>query len=263
MRPIDVVALVATVMLCGIGPVIAALALGRRLRLQLRIVAIAGGCYVINLVLQQPIFAGLRAMVGGERSLLLTAVLFSIVVGVTEEVVRYLSWRAGRSMRDNRTSDGALVAGLAWGGAESLLFTLSIVGGLLAALFAPGMLQGRSPVAVVAAASLGSLLVFAPGRLFAIAGHVAFAHLSVQAYRRSTAFLAVAIAAHVVFDASVFGLGTLLGPQSAWPAVLFAVLAVAAVVTVVWLRRSWTAEDSCSDDHGSRTRDDAPAAHSS
>ncbi len=242
MRTIDVIALAVTVAVCGIAPLTLALILARRMRLPLRIVAIAAGFYAVNLLLQQPIFASLRPLVGGMGPLLLTAVVPSIIYGVTEETVRYLSWRAGPTMRNNRTSDGAIVAGLAWGGAESLLFTLSLLFGVIAAVFAPGLLQGAPTAAVLAAGSAGSLAVFLPGRLFAIAGHLAFAHLSVQAYRRSTAYLPVVIIAHIVFDASVFGLAVQLGYTSLWPTVLFAALAAVAIAIVIRLRRTWAAE---------------------
>lgn len=243
MTTVDMAALAVTVLVCGIAPLAVALALGRRLRLPKRMVAIAAGCYLLNLALQQPIFAGLRLVVGGLNPVLVAAVLPSMVYGITEEIVRYLSWRAGRSMRHNRTSNGAIVAGLAWGGVESLMFTLMILIGVLGAVLAPVPLRGM-PQAALAAASLTSLAVFAAGRLCALAAHLAFAHLSVQAYRRSVAYLPLVIAAHIIFDASVFALAVVLGPHSRWPMVLFGALAAAALVAVVRLRRGWTSDDS-------------------
>lgn len=241
MRTVDVVALGVTVLVCGIGPLTLALVLSRRLRLPMRMVGIAAGCYLLNLALQRPILAGLRLVVRGLSPVLVIGVLSAVVYGVTEETVRYLSWRAGRTMRQNRTSNGAIVAGLGWGGTESLYFTLSVLIGVVGALVAPGLLAGVSPQAALATASLGFLAVFVLERLCALSGHLAFAHLSVLAYRRSVAYLPVAIAAHIAFDASVFSLGVILGPRSVWPTVLFAALALGALVLVERLRRSWAA----------------------
>lgn len=56
--------------------------------------------------------------------------------------------------------------------------------------------------------------MFLPGRLCALTGHLAFAHLSVQAYRRLVAYLPVVIAAHITLDASVFSLRVVLGHRS-------------------------------------------------
>lgn len=211
--PLDLLAAAA---LCGLAPLTVAVALARRLRVPIAVVAIAAACYALNLLLQQPVFLGLRPVVGGLDPLLLVALLPALVYGVVEEVVRFGSWRLP-VLRAHRTSDGALVAGLAWGGAESLLFTALAVAG------------GQVP---------GGLALFLLGRVFALAGHVAFAHLSVAAHRRSAWFLPVAIVAHVVFDASVFGLQVLLDPTSAWPTVLFGVLAAAAVAVTAALRRT-------------------------
>lgn len=208
--------LLAVAVLCGLVPLTLAVAVGRRLRVPLTVVALAAACYALNVALQQPVFLGLRPVAGGLGPLLIGAVIPALVYGIVEEVVRYGSWLLP-VLRGHRTSDGALVAGLAWGGAESLLFTALALAG------------GQVP---------GGLALFVLGRLFAVAGHVAFAHLSVAAHRRSVLYLPVVIVAHVVFDASVFALQVLLAPTSVWPTVLFGGLAAVALVVTVALRRT-------------------------
>jgi len=212
-------ALIVTVLVCGFAPLVLALTFGRRLGVPLRIVAIAVGFYALNLLLQQPFFLALRPVFAGASPLVIIAVGTPIVYAVSEEVMRYLSWRTSDAMRTHRTSNGAIVAGLAWGGAESLLFTGT-------QMLAPGV-------------AVGTMATFAVGRLCAIATHVGLAHLSVEAYRRSAWFLPLVIVAHFVVDASVFGLTAVLDPSSLWASVLFAGFAVAAVLVSVRLRRGW------------------------
>lgn len=225
MSAFEAAALVTTVALCGIGPLALAVALGRRLRVSAAVVAIAACCHLLNIVIQLPILDALA----GISSLLGIAIAHSGVYGVTEELVRYTSWY-GRAMRRNRTSDGAVVAGLAWGGTESLLFTAQLA--LRAFTAPPGVSIG---------VSIDMLAAFALGRLFAIAGHIGFAHLSVLAHRRSKAWLPVVIVAHVAVDASVFGLMAILGPSSPLPTILFGLITVGSLVMVTRLRRSLAA----------------------
>jgi len=221
----DVLILAATVLICGIAPLAVALIVGRRLRLPLLVVAVAAAFYLLNLVLQQPVFLSLRPLVAGAGPFVIGAIATPAVYAVSEEVLRRLSWRAGSTMRNHRTSNGAIVAGLAWGGTESLVLTAAL-------------LTGVATTGITA----GTLAAFAVGRVCAIATHVGFAHLSVWGYRRTLLFLPLTIVAHFVVDTSVFGLTAVLDPSSAWPGVLFGAFAVGAVLVSVRLRRQWASD---------------------
>lgn len=216
------IALAATMLICGIAPLVVAVAVGRRLNVPLRVVTTAVGFYALNIVAQQPFFVAIRPIFAGASPLVIMTIGTPIVYAVSEEVLRWFSWRAGGTMRAHRTSNGAIVAGLAWGGAESLFLTGLQVAG-----------------SVAGGTTVGFLVAFALGRVCAIVAHVGFAHLSVAAYRRSVLFLPLVIAVHFAVDASVFGLTAALDPSSAWPGVLFGVIAVVAVAVSVRLRRQW------------------------
>lgn len=229
------IGVVLAVLLCGLAPLAAGVVVGRRLRLPLRMFLIAAGFYLLNLLAQLPVLAFLGARVVHD-AFLNGALVAPAVYAVFEETARYLSWRAGRSMRDHRTSDGAVLAGLGHGGMESIVFTLREAAFGLAAVLAPSLLLGGY-AKVVLAGGLASYVVFVVGRVFAMACHVGFAHISMLSYRRSTWFLPVAMVVHFGVDASVFTVMGKLGNANPMWAVLFGLWAVLALALVVVIRR--------------------------
>jgi hypothetical protein len=113
--------LVFPVLLIG-ALVLAALWLRRRACVPLVILAVAAGFSLLGFLAQILVIAVIR--VAGVRNGLPWAVVglpWAVVglpatVAVCSETFRYLSFRAGRAMRANRTSAGALMAGLGYGG---------------------------------------------------------------------------------------------------------------------------------------------------
>src|SRR5262249_19767214 len=136
--------------------------------------------------------------------------LTTLIYGVSEETMRYLSFRAGRAMRASRTADGALMAGVGHGGAESIFFGLSTAATTLVAAFAPDAFRGSG---VAASDILGGpywfFLAGGASRILAITVHLAFATLIVLAYRRSWIYYPLAILAHFAVDFSTFGVQAL------------------------------------------------------
>jgi uncharacterized membrane protein YhfC len=214
-----------------VGPVAIAVWLRLNRDVPFRVLEVAAVFYLLNLAVQVPIFRGLAA-VGLPAGTLVAPAIYSL----SEEVTRYLSFRAGRAMRSSRHADGALVAGLGHGGMEAVIFVLLLGWTVAAATFSPDALraQGIDP-AQAAAGVATSVAVFTAGRLAAIGCHIGFATLVVLAYRRSIAFLPVAIVAHFAVDATTFGLQSRGGP---WWVLAFAAWAAAAAALVLWSRRS-------------------------
>jgi hypothetical protein len=196
-----------------------------------RVFEVAAAFYLLNLVVQAPVFRGLTAA-GVQGGALLAPAIYALC----EETLRYLSFRAGRAMRSARHADGALVAGLGHGAMEAAIFALILGWTVAMATFAPDVLRAQGVAAVLSPAAVaGSMALFSAGRLAAIACHIGFATLVVLAYRRSPAFLPLAVVAHFAVDATTFGLQASGGP---WWVLAFAAWAAGAAVLVVVARRS-------------------------
>jgi hypothetical protein len=232
-----VVALVLAVLVAGLGAVVAAFVARRRLRVPVAIFFVAAGFYLINLIVQQPIFFGIKATTHAT-GLLMTGLIAPAVYAVCEEIFRYFSFRVGKSMRGNRTPNGAIMAGLGHGGTESAIFTLGMVATVATAVFAPQVFvaNGGDPNTILHGGP-GFYLEFTLGRVLAIVAHLGFATIAVLAYRRSKLFLPVAIAAHFAVDASVFSLQGILPASSPVPDLVFAGWAALSVVLLVVVRR--------------------------
>jgi uncharacterized membrane protein YhfC len=218
-----------------VGPGVAAVWLRSRLGVPLRVFEVAAGFYLLNLVVQVPVFRAL-AGAGVRGGLAFTALLAPAVYALCEETLRYLSFRATRAMRANRTPDGALMAGLGHGGMEAALFALSLGWTLALATFAPEALGSAGVGLSLTPGDFGAFFaVFTVSRLSAIASHLGFAVLVVAAYRRSLLFLPAAIGAHFAVDASTFGLQAI--GAGSWWLLVFAVWAAAGGLLVAWSRR--------------------------
>jgi uncharacterized membrane protein YhfC len=219
-------------------PTAAAAWLRLRRGVPFRVFEVAAAFYLLNLVVQVPVFRGLAAI--GPQ---LGAVLAPAIYALCEETLRYLSFRAGRTMRSARHADGALAAGLGHGGMEAAIFALILGWTVAMATFAPDVLRAQGVAPLQSPAGLaGSMALFTAGRLAAIACHVGFATLVVLAYRRSVAFLPLAVVAHFAVDVTTFGLQARGGP---WWVLAFGAWAAGAAALVALTRRSgWLRQEA-------------------
>lgn len=226
----------AVVVLTVAAPAALAHRLPRRLGAPFRVAEVGAGFYLVSLVVQLPVLAVLRGL-GGEGGLVFATVAVPAVHASFEEGLRYLSFRAGRTMRSCRTAGGALVAGLGYGCMEALIFDLSLAWTVALATFAPDVLRaGNLELDRDPTSAAGFFAVFALSRLAAIAVHVGLATLVVLAYRRSWTLLAAAVAAHFAVSASTLAVQALnAGP--AWVG-LYVVWAAGALALLARARRS-------------------------
>lgn len=215
----------------------------RHFSISWKVFFIAIGFYLINLVVQIPFTAYLWPTLFGKMLWILLA-FTTLTYGITEETMRYLSFRTGKTMRANRTANGALMAGVGHGGAESVLFALQAIMGILIALFMPQILKAQG---LHTNDILGMPWWFFIGsglsRILAITAHMGFATLIVLAYRRSWLFYPLAIVAHFVVDFSTFGIQSLT-KSLLWSLLVFVLWAVVALVLIVYVRRSGIAHNT-------------------
>lgn len=229
-------ALVAMFVLTAVVPVGAAFWLRLRLGVPIRVFEIAAGFYLLNLVVQVPIFQLLRGA-GVSGGVLFVMVIAPAIYAGCEEGLRYLSFRAGSTMRAARTADGALMAGLGHGGMEALLFGISLAWTVVMVTFAPDVLRASGVDVSQTVGGLGYFFgAFTISRASALVTHLGFATLTVMAYRRTTWFLGVAFLAHFAVDASTSGLQAVGG--SPWWLATFVFWAVASALFVARARRS-------------------------
>lgn len=223
------------------APTAAALWLRLRRDVPIRVFEISAGFYLLSLVVQFPVFGlvGDRAVLLGQ---LLAPLIAPAIYALSEESLRYLSFRAGSAMRGSRHDDGALMAGLGFGCMEALIFALILTWTVASVTFAPDSLRRQGIDATQTASGvIGSVATYSVSRLAAIACHVGFSTLCALAYRRSVVFLPLVVAAHFAFNASSSrlqapgGLSWLLGVV-AWAA--GSALVVVWVRHTGWLRRS-------------------------
>lgn len=233
--PLYWVTLAVMFVLTAVLPVAAALWLRLRTGTPIRVFEIAAGFYLVNLVIQVPILQLVRGA-GLSGGLLFAAVIAPALYAGCEEGVRYLSFRAGSTMRAWRTANGALMAGLGHGGMEAILFGVSLAWTVAMVTFAPDVLRANGVDVSQTIGGLGSFFaVFSVSRLAALVTHLSFATLTVMAYRRSAWFLAVAVAAHFAVDSTTYGLQAIGGTP--WWVLVFVVWAAASALFVRWARR--------------------------
>lgn len=206
----------------------------RRTRVPLLVPAIAAGFFVLNLILNSPLAGWLIPTTLGSG--VLATALVALVYGVFEETARWLSWKIP-AMRRRLGVDAGVAAGLGHGGAEAMLFGLPYLIGMVTILVAPTVLPAET-VRQVAGASPWLYLGTGLDRLPAMACHVLFALLVVQCYRTGRkVWLFGSMALHAAVDFAMFTLRDHAPTPlfiAAWVAV-----GVAALVTVVLLRRRW------------------------
>jgi uncharacterized membrane protein YhfC len=168
MSLLNLVGFAAAIFSTGVGPLAVGVWARARLRVPLRMFFIGGAFYLVQLVAQQPVWLGVRAA-GLHDTFLLAAVVGPAIWALFEESSRYLSWRAGRTMRENRTSNGALLAGLGHGGMESIVFTLQPIGTILVALVAPRSLPSGLAHQLLHGSNLAFYVTMVGGRVLAMA----------------------------------------------------------------------------------------------
>ena len=214
----------------------------RRFHVSWVIFFLAAGFYLINLVVQLPFVFAWYALFAKVQWLALA--LVTLTYGVSEETMRYLSFRVGRVMRANRTANGALMAGVGHGGTESIIFAIGAVFSLLTALLMPQALKGSGVSAAdILNAPWWTFVFSGLSRVLAITVHLGFATLIVLAYRRSWLFYPLAIVVHFVVDFTTFGVQYLTN-SLLWTLLVFALWAVAALFLLVRVRRMNLGEEA-------------------
>ena len=212
----------------------------RRFHVSWVVFFIAAGFYLINLAVQMPfVFAWYTLF---AKLPWVALALVTLTYALSEETMRYLSFRAGRVMKANRTTNGALMAGVGHGGTEAIVFALGAIFSLLTALLAPQALKtsGVSAAAILNA-PWWTFVLSGVSRILAITVHLGFATLIVQAYRRTWLFYPLAILLHFLVDFSTFGVQNLTGSLG-WTLLVFTLWAVAALFLLVRVRRQNSTE---------------------
>jgi len=233
MNVVNWVAFAVQVAIMVLFPIGLAIFFHRRFHVSWVIFLIAAGFYLINLVVQTPfVFAWYYLF---AKLPWLALALVTLTYALSEETMRYLSFRVGRVMRANCTANGALMAGVGHGGAESIIFALGAAFTLLAALFTPLALGGSAEY--VLHAPWWTFVLTGVSRILAITVHLGFATLIVLAYRRTWRFYPLAILVHFLVDFSTFGVQNLTGSVG-WTLGVFALWAIAAVVLLVRVRQT-------------------------
>jgi uncharacterized membrane protein YhfC len=205
----------------------------RRFHVSWAVFFIAVGFYLMNLGINTPL--AITWSVIFAKLLVLSFALRALTYAVSEELFRYLSFRAGRIMRNSRNTDGALMAGVGHGGTESIVFALLLTAlPIFIALAAPQVYRGHA--GEILNAPWWTFVLGGLERILAITGHLGFATLIVMAYRRSWLFLPLAILAHFLVDFTTFS-AALLPNGHVWSDGLFTLWAIAALVLIVYVRR--------------------------
>ncbi len=233
MSIVNWVAFALQVAIMVLFPISLAIFFHRRFRGSWVIFFIAAGFYLINLVIQIPFVYAWYYLFAKLPWVALA--LVTLTYALSEETMRYLSFRVGHIMRASRTANGALMAGVGHGGMESIIFALSAAFTLFAALYMPLALGGTAEY--VLHASWWTFVLSGVSRILAITVHLGFATLIVLAYRRTWWFYPLAILVHFLVDFSTFGVQNLTGSLG-WTLAVFALWAIAAVILLVRVRRT-------------------------
>lgn len=209
-------------------PLVAAVILVRRYRLEWRLFLIGAGTFAGALILEipfnrfllQPVLErlGLLGAVQGW-ALVSTAIIFGLVAGLFEEGARYVVYR--RWLHSERRWTGGLLFGLGHGGMEAMLLGgLTLYASFQAIAYRNAELATILPPEhlVIARAQLDAYwgttwyaaLLGALERVFAIGIQISLAVMVLQVFvRRSHLWLLLAIAWHLLVDAvAVFGIST-------------------------------------------------------
>ncbi|MGH7883731.1 MAG: hypothetical protein ACREN8_12655 [Candidatus Dormibacteraceae bacterium] len=199
--------LILLIVVCWAGPITVAILLKNRFSLPLRIFFISAAFYLLTLAVQLPIFYLLiHPWFHRPHNPLVYLVVTAGIFAISEEGSRYLSWRAGTSMRENRNWNGALLAGLGYGEAQAFVHALGLPLEVLVALVAPQIFPVNSSFPP---GFTGVLLFYPLFRLYGIEIlhcvltfilNLFYAQLSVLAYGRSVIFLLLVIGIHWIIN---------------------------------------------------------------
>lgn len=210
----------------------------RRFSVPWKVFFIAAGFYLLNLVIQIPFLLVWFTLF--RTSPLILTFFLALTYAVCEETLRYLSFRAGRTMKANRTLAGALMAGIGHGGTESIYFALNGPGYatillVLIALLAPQFLLKGTHPADILAMPWWIFVITGVERLFGITVHLGLATLIVLAYRRSWFFYPLAIVVHFIIDFTTF---TIVSANFLTGNILFFLWAVVSLLFIIFIRRT-------------------------
>jgi hypothetical protein len=214
----------AVPVLIGGAVLLVAFWLHQRCRVPLVMLAIAAGFYLLSFLAGVIIWVGVHA--AGIRNGVMFAVVLAPAIGaVCAETSRYLSFRASRSMRVNRTIEGALMVGLGYGGMGVIIVWVFY----LLRYRAYWMRYAALPGSWLHAGLF--VLSGVVGYALSVIIQLGLATLVVLAYRRSLLFLPLAVLAGFAVTASTHALVMVHGVT--WPvAVCWAAAAMALVVLV-------------------------------
>jgi hypothetical protein len=191
---------------------LAAFWLRQRYRVPVAMLAVAAGFYLLACLLTAVILWAVVYVAGIRNGVVLFVVLGPAIGAVCAETLRYLSFRAGRSMRAHRTVGGALMVGLGYGGMSVIIVWVLYLLRHGAYLMRYGALYGFW--AHVGLFVLDSVVVYA----LAVIIQLGLATLVVLAYRRSPLFLPLAVLAGFAVTASLHAL--LIVHSGSWPLVV-------------------------------------------
>src|SRR5947209_2491783 len=104
MNTVNWLAFVGQMILMVIFPLSLAVFFQRRFRISWAVFFLAAGFYLMNLAVQLPLVFAWYALFAKAPWLVLA--LVTLTYAVSEETMRYLSFRAGGTMRANRTANG-------------------------------------------------------------------------------------------------------------------------------------------------------------
>jgi hypothetical protein len=203
--------------------VLAAFWLHNRFKVPLVMLAVSVGCYLLALMTASVVLlqfvgastvrsiyaAGIR-----QSDWLLVVLLWGAIGAICFQTSLYLGFGAGRAMKRNQTSEGALMAGLGYGGMAAI-YNLAFWRGLYGSWAYFGL--------------------FALGAALGIIVELGLVTLVVLAYRRVRVFLPLGILARFMVFSSVVAVALLGG---LWYLGLSACWAAAALAVVMLVRRS-------------------------
>jgi uncharacterized membrane protein YhfC len=252
-RPLVVAALALAVMATTLGPVAAALWWARRSGAPMSVwakgalVFFVSQC-VLRLPWQIPLGVWLGPRIHGSMARGYAWIAASaLTAGLFEEVGRWAGYRW--LVKRERSFRIGVMFGLGHGGIEAMLLVgVSLAVSLvLYVLFATGHAPGMPPeahdkvVEAMKALHAGDLLASIAERVMAMTVHVALSLLVMQCFvRRSTRWLAAAIAFHFAVDFVGVGGAVVLKGRGAWATELAVVPAFLAAIAVIARARAWS-----------------------
>lgn len=203
-------ALLQLAIMFGVPPILWVV-LTRRLNVPWRMVGL--GCLTWLTALPFIIGVPMAATAVFGPQPLVWPVALSLTAGIIEETSRYLFYRRSAALRDPGNWRGALVAGAAHGGVESIVLGLQTAAGVVAFFFMrdwlPAEMQSIQPEPAY-------FLIGAGSRLLILVGHIGFTFLVWRSVSRGERWAyPLAIIIHVAVDLIAFAQPILI-PGADW-----------------------------------------------